>query len=436
MNPSAAAVSPVEGLKPQPFTGQAVIVDPYSSGAMLAPEFLARGLRCIAVTSTKVPIAVYAKSFVPGDFEKVIAFEGSLDALVEELGRYSPRFVIPGTECGVELADQLAARLCPHLANEPGLAQARRHKGHMGDAVARRNLPHARQLYTNDLAQVEAWMEREGLEDAPLILKPPKSAGTDSVSRVRGRAQLRATFQELLGRRNKLEQVNDTLLVQEFLVGDEYVVDTFSHHGVHTVTNICRYSKIHTDRHVAVYDHMDFLEFRPSEQESLVMYTFNVLDALGIKFGPAHNEVMMTEDGPKLIESGARMHGAGHPRFARLCTGDSQLDRMVRFYSGQEGGVEINHRYRLNKSLRIVFLICRRSGVVRNAEILGRIRELPSFHDAAIGVRTGDRVTETSDLFTSLGFVALLHESGEVVLRDYLAVKELEQQLEIEPLPD
>ena len=45
-----------------------------------------------------------------------------------------------------------------------------------------------------------------------------------------------------------------------------------------------------------------------------------MLDALGIRFGPAHTEVMLTATGPVLVESGARMHGSVPDEIVDRCT--------------------------------------------------------------------------------------------------------------------
>jgi hypothetical protein len=45
-------------------------------------------------------------------------------------------------------------------------------------------------------------------------------------------------------------------------------------------------------------------------------YTTRVVNALGIRWDPAHCEVMLTQDGPTVIEVGARLAGAAFPRYA------------------------------------------------------------------------------------------------------------------------
>lgn len=425
------AAQPKESAQDQgPF---AIVVDPWSSGATLAPALRARGFRPVAVVNPTIPRSIWESTFKPEHFEEVLYYEGSVAEFAEGLRRFQPACVIAGAESGVELADALAAILTPGLANVPALSAARRHKARMGEAVAAAGLPHIRQICTDDLADVEEWVERNGLSSSPLVLKPPKSAGTDGVVKVEAGGNWRERFVSMLGRRNKMGGVDDQILVQEYASGDEYVVDSFSHNGRHTVTDLCRYKKPSSAGNFAIYEHMDFLPPEGDVQEELVSYAFGVLDALGIRFGPAHMEVMMTADGPRMIETGARMHGViDYPEFCRLATGESQLERMVRFYSGDG---DIRQGFTLRRHVRIVFLIGQVAGVATNAEVFDGIPHLASFHKAFVKPANGKWLPRTTDLFTAQGYVILVHEDEGQILADYSAIRRMERELVVDDGP-
>lgn len=412
--------------------GVAVIVDPYSSGGLFAPAFKAAGVPVVAVLSRPEVPDVYAASFRPEDFAEVIAFDEDEDRVVRRLRELAPRCVVPGTETGVGLADALAARIVPETANVAALAEARRHKWHMAEAVAAAGLPHLAQICTDDPGAVAAWIAREGLAGRDLVIKPPMSASTDGVTRVPGGRGWRRAFAAQLGEVNQWGRINDRMLVQEYAAGTEYVVDTFSVGARHTVTDVCRYRKVHNGPYMAVYDSMEWLAPEDQVVPRLVAYTRGVLDAVGLRYGAAHVEVMLTDRGPRLIELNARPHGAGQPRFCRVATGDSQVERTVRHFAGLGG---IPDGYKLLKHTLVVFLIGRASGVVRDAESLDRIATLPSHHVSAIHVKAGDRLAVTRDLLGTLGlgFVVLAHESRDRVMADYAEVRALEAEVLVEP---
>jgi hypothetical protein len=413
--------------------GPCVIVDPYSSGALFAEAFEKADVPVVAVVSSPAPPEVYASSYRPGDYGEIITFTDDLEAVVRRVRELQPRCVITGCESGVELTDAIAPAVVPETANVPELATARRHKGDMAAATARAGLPIIRQICTADAAAVGSWIAREGLGGRDLVIKPPKSASTDAVTRVPAGRGWRAVFDGLLGRPNRLGIVNDCLVVQEYAVGTEYVVDTFSHDGTHTVCDVCRYRKTDNGPHMAVYDSMEWLAPDDPVVVPLVAYAKDVLDAVGMRFGAAHVELMLTADGPRLIELGARAHGGGHPRFCRVATGDSQVDRTVRYFAAL-GSIPAS--YELLRHVLVVFLIARRAGVVRDAGAVDAIGDLPSYHFSVVNLSAGQTIEPTKDLFASLelGFVVLAHPDRDQVMADYAAIRAMEDALVIEPL--
>jgi len=67
-----------------------------------------------------------------------------------------------------------------------------------------------------------------------------------------------------------------------------------------------------------------------------------VLDAVGVRNGCGHTEVIVTAEGPRLLEVGARPAGGGHQMITELATGTNQIRRTVdhrvlgRFEAGYE----------------------------------------------------------------------------------------------------
>ncbi len=412
--------------------GPMVIVDPYSSGALLAPAFQAYGVGTVAVCSGPEPPDVYASSFQPGDFSQVIIYTGDLAAVVEQLRGIRPRGLVTGCESGVELTDALAPLVVPELANVPGLAAARRHKGEMAAAVAAAGLPIIAQISTADPEEVAGWLTRTGLDHADLVIKPPKSASTDGVTRVRADEDWRAVFAAGVGHRNRLGLINDVLVVQQYLTGTEYVVDTFSYGGRHTVTDVCRYRKVDNGPHMAVYDAMEWVSPDDPALPEIIGYARGVLDAVGMRYGAAHVELMATDDGPRMIEVGARAHGGGQPAFCAVATGDSQVLRTARYFAGPG---TVPDSYQLLKHMIVVFHIASASGTVTGTSALDALPDLPSYHFSVRHFKDGDHLEVTKDLFATLdlGFVVLAHADRDQVLADYATIRELEARLIITP---
>jgi biotin carboxylase len=407
-----------------------VIVDPYSSGALFPAALAEHGIDVVAVVTAARPPDAFASSYRPQDFPRTLVYTGDLIALADQVRALRPRCVIAGCESGVELAEQLAPLVLPDRCNVPALAAARRDKWRMATAVAAAGLPVIPQICTDDVDAVAAWLSLEGLVGRDLVIKPPKSASTDGVVKVPGGRGWADVFAAQLGRVNQFGDVDDRLLVQKFVTGTEYVVDTFSDDGRHGIVDVCRYSKVDNGPHMAVYDAMRWVAPDDPAVPPVVGYARAVLDAVGVRFGAAHIEIMDTADGPVLIELGARPHGGGQPRFNRIATGDSQIDRAVRSLVG----ADVPTDYRLLRHQLCVFHIAPASGVVRNVAALDAVEALPSHHFSVRHLVEGGQVVATRSLVDSLefGFVMLSHPDANQVERDYRIVRELERDLVID----
>lgn len=78
-----------------------------------------------------------------------------------------------------------------------------------------------------------------------------------------------------------------------------------------------------------VYDYEVLLPPDDPTAQQIIDYTVAVLDALEIRNGAAHTEVMFTARGPVLVECGARLGGGQMPELLTRCTGTNQVDSLA-----------------------------------------------------------------------------------------------------------
>jgi biotin carboxylase len=407
-----------------------VIVDPVSSGAELAPAFAARGIPTLAVRSAAIAASTdarYARGIQPADFGEI--YEDTPD-LVERLRRVNPQAVIPGFESGVVLADQLAVALTPQFANDPALSKARRHKAEMQSALAKAGLPAIRTINTASAGEVRDWLASHGLTSAALVVKPPASMGSNNVYHVPPGGDWQRPFDHILSTPTApLNERSETAVVQEMVIGTEYCVDTVSAAGKHALAHLIKYSKTSAGDRMTVFDHTEFVEFDRDRYGELVDYAERVLDALGIQWGAAHSEIMVTANGPRLIETGARMCGGPVLGFSRAATGSSQLERVIEAYV--DGEIR-TPAYSLKRTVVPVFLAAPVAGTIRNIEILDELRGLATHLKTVTWLKNGDRVRRTVDFLSAIGIVALAGER-DAVFADYARVRKVEARLTIEP---
>lgn len=403
-----------------------VIVDPLSSGVELAPAFKARGIPAIAVTLKPLDWNGFGSKIRQSDFVEIIPDQ---ENLVEVLRKFDPIAVLPGTEEGVPLAEALAHALTPQFANDSTKAPNRLHKALMQKALEEAGVPSLKTLNTDSEAEVESWIKSNGLLNSPLIIKPPISAGSDKVFHIPVGGDWKGPFNRVLTEPSQITgEKNETAVVQEQAVGTEFAVGTVSANGKHYLAHLIKYNKTTANDRKTVYDYVEFVPFSDETHGEVFEYTKKALDALGIRWGAAHNEIMLTKDGPRLIETGARMCGGPVVGFARVASGSSQADKLVEIFA--DGDVTTKE-YSFKKTVMPVFLNSPAKGKISNAEAFADVSKLPTFLNENIWFKNGDMVPQTVDYLTAIGIVALAGDRQQAI-SDYEKIRKMESELVIQ----
>ena len=404
-----------------------VIVDPLSAGIELAPTFKARGIPAVAVTFKAMDEIGFGIKVQTSDFIEIIPEQPNL---VEVLKKYNPIAIIPGDERGVPLAEHLTEALTPQLANDPKKSLHRLHKALMQKALHEAGVSAIKTLNTSSENEVDTWIKENELVDSPLIIKPPISAGSDKVFHISAKGDWKKAFNCVLTEPSKITgKMNETVVVQEQVIGTEFAVGTVSANGKHYLAHLIKYNKTSLHNRKTIFDYVEFVPYSEKVHGELFDYTQKALDALGIRWGAAHNEIMLTPKGPRLIESGARLCGGPVVRFAREATGSSQADKLVEVYV--DGDVQTK-KYVFKKSVVPVFLKSPAEGTISNVEALSEISKLPTLLNEYIWFKNGDLVPQTVDYLTSIGIVALAGDR-ELILLDYGKIRNMEAKLVILP---
>ncbi|MET7698245.1 ATP-grasp domain-containing protein [Streptomyces sp. NPDC005485] len=396
--------------------GSVVLVDAYPSSHALAKAFMEHGCEVVRVQSTVDVPKCYQGAFDTTEFSDNIVHQGVLDDTAEAVAKHEPVAVIAAGEYGVELADRLSEALALPT-NGTRLSPARRNKFIQIDTIKAAGVRGARQKLIEDEDSLIAWHREIG---GRVVVKPLRSAANDGVTVCDTPQESAAAFRRILGATTVFSEVNSSAVVQEYLVGGEYVVDTVSRDGHHRATDVWKYSKMSVpgvrDRITAGH----LIAPDSPVRQTLVDYAFTVLDALGIRHGPAHLEVILTDEGPCLVEVGARIAGANTPYYAELAAGESQNTWTVEAYLHPERFLATYARpYRLDRHVTVCWPTAPQAGRLRAYPLLDTVRELESFNNVEVFVPPGGQVAKTVDDSTKTIAVGLAHPVAETVERDY-----------------
>ncbi|MFC9890193.1 ATP-grasp domain-containing protein [Streptomyces pilosus] len=395
------------------------VVDGYGSAARLAKAFDAAGHDCVRVQSTVDVPAHYRSELALGLYTDNVVHTGDVEATAALLAGHRPVAVIAGAEQGVELADALS-EVMGVPGNGTALSDARRTKDVQTRTVAAAGLPTAGQLTVEDAAQLAAWHARLG---GRIVVKPVRSARSDGVSVCDSPAESVAAYERIRRAVNDFGVRNEGVVAQRYLSGTEFVVNTVSRDGRHRVTDTWRYRKIDVN---GVRDRINgILSLPPSDPRwsRLRDYAHRVLDALGIAHGPAHLEIIMTSDGPRLVELGARLCGSDVARYAALVTGESQIDRTVQAYTDPEAFLaDVDTPYRRDGHAAMAFLASPLEGRLRSYPLLGEVERLDSYQGMRLRVAPGQRLRRTVDDSTEPLVIGLAHAEAATVEKDLQTV--------------
>lgn len=412
-----------------------IIVDAYGPARHFSHYLKKQGYFCAHLLGT--PLALpRLKLFDMNNYDAHLVHKGNIDETIANIYALTKKLdarlleIIPGVEPGVLLADRLSHHF-KLQTNGIEKSIARRNKFAMAEALAAKGIAIPAYCQTNQLSDVVAFAHRHLW---PIVLKPLDSAGTNGVHFCHSEKELEQAFNSIIGAKNNMGSINEAVLVQTFLPGKEYMVNTVSHQCKHYVTDIWWADKIKIAGYAQIYNKNHLLTSDTEEYLLLRDYVFRVLDALDIKYGPAHAEVIITPDGPRLVEIASRISGLVDPEFNQACFGNNQIELTLESYLQPEKFLNrMDQPYLIKKHGLQIILAAKKSGKILAtdfSEQLSCVKNLISF---SLKFATGDTLLKTYDLSTAVGIVNLAAENKEELLNGYRQVQYLfEKHIEIE----
>lgn len=212
-------------------------------------------------------------------------------------------------------------------------------------------------MLTGDWAEAEAFLAQlqeqqpasfmDGDDAQPAtplaVVKPARGAASGDVYVCQTAEEAKAAFDAILNAPTYGGGVNEAVLVQEYLRGQEWAVDTVSRDGEAKVVAVWRYDKRQANGAPCVY-FGTMLEAAPvgSEARRVADYVAQeVLPALGVKWGPTHTEVILApaagREGalpgeavtPVVVECNCRWHLANVIPITDVCLGANAVDATL-----------------------------------------------------------------------------------------------------------
>ena len=351
---------------------------------------------------------------------KIIKESPDYQETLRQVKEVNPLLVIPGGEFGVPLATRLAADL-GLLGTPLERLKAMTEKEAMHQALREKGLRYIRGKIIFSEEEAVAWYDQLGVED--VVVKRSRGGGTAGVFLCHGKEEMLKAVRKSFSDAAKGEcgQGNIEILIQEQIKGTEYIVNTVSCNGKHRLVSAWVYDKVKMANGGNVYNYALSIPRLEVGLSRLCRYALQVLDAIGIKYGPVHGEYMIDDKGPVLIEVNCRPMGAGLPRkyteriFFHHET-DVALDSYLNPKKFEEDDIK---PYRTNEFGALKIIILPGETEVKSAPIMQIARQLKSYYASSFaGIGQSEILHETRDLGTAGGAIYLLGSDENLVKND------------------
>lgn len=262
----------------------------------------------------------------------------------------------------------------------------------------------------------------------PLILKPANLAKSLLVTK-------NSSLDELLSNHQKTaDSIHDIyrkyapdrtpqLLIEEFMEGTIHSVDAFvdSSGTPQVLEHVVDYQ---TGYDVGFEDNFHYSRVLPSslthDQIESIRHCAEVgIRALGMKNSPAHVEIILTTDGPRIVEIGAR-NGGYRERMHNLANGIDITGAALSLALGKSPTISSDK----NEHCAVLELFPKVNGTFVKIKNLDKLQELKSLQTLSVKSKSGEKVGKASDGFKTPLIIILHSKSQKIIQSDLAYIKE------------
>lgn len=138
----------------------------------------------------------------------------------------------------------------------------------------------------------------------PVIVKPTDRSGSRGITKVGHQGDLEAAVSFALN-----DSISKRVIVEEFVLGSEYSIESVSKDGVHKILAITEKQTTGAP-HFVELEHHQPAPLSSSNKDKIKKLVVKALSALKVEHGASHTEVLLTEEDEVFcVEVGARMGG-------------------------------------------------------------------------------------------------------------------------------
>ena len=207
--------------------------------------------------------------------------------------------------------------------------------------------------------------QQEIINFLPAILKLPRSTGSKDVYKVE-------TYQEFseLYHKFQLHHPKESLLLEEYLEGKQYLVEVFVVKGKCHVVAIVEQKIEYLNKHFIVMGYAVLIDYKPEFYQNLYTSVRNIIALHGLFNGYCHLEMRLVNNEWKLIEINPRISGGGMNQLIYAAFGINLAKEILKHALNET--IEIKPKY--NHYVFMQYLTINKAGILE--KVTGKNRAM------------------------------------------------------------
>lgn len=248
------------------------------------------------------------------------------------------------------------------------------------------------------VSSAKAYKEAVKCFTNPFVVKPADNSGSRGIFLVDNIGDLDAvnyayTYSHQYSR-------SGDVVVEEYMRGPEVSVETLSVDGECRVIQIT--DKLTTGApHFVEMGHSQPTRLSEETVEQIKQVAIAANKAVGIMAGPSHTEIIVTAEGPKVVEIGARLGGdCITTHLVPLSTGVDMVECCIKIALGEK--TDIEPKFKKGAAIRY---FDQKAGTIQKITGVTNAEEMSGVCQVSVVHGVGETITDVIDSASRMGFV-------------------------------
>ena len=328
-----------------------------------------------------------------------------VDAVVETAKAFKPEGIVTLATDMPMRAIAAACEACGLPGISPETALMTTDKGEMIKAFAENGVEHPWYFIASDKNEFDMILDKVSF---PCIMKPTDNAGSRGVVLAHSLEELINEYEYSLG-----ESRSGAVIIEEYLTGPEFSVEVMVVDGVPHILQIT--DKITTGAPYFVeMGHSQPTKQPENVKSQIIDLASRAVESVGINMGPAHVEMILTENGLKMVELGARLGGDNIvTHLVPLSTGIDMVRATIDMACGNPP--DIVQKYHKGSAIRYFETPI---GTLKSIENVEQAMNVQGVYEIDFVKKIGDVLPTIKNSTDRIGFVIAQDMTPEKALAD------------------